>query len=217
MSNVRIGISPHFYAAAHLLGRMVMSSYHINIQLVTVTDDHIDQNIAVERIKYVINEQISNSVFIDQEEKEAIKLYENAGVNVIPFPVEPTDQIVGIALYCKLNSIVEDSVIVTDLDITSTTSGVSYLHGEDEPLGIFEVKGWWNSIEPECHEQKKPRGKKVVSLPITETWKNLGMEWEEDHSPEDMTIEVILDTKSKSKNKIESRENVVEFKPNDKK
>ena len=154
---------------------------------------------------------------LNQEEKEAIKLYENAGVNVIPFPVEPTDQIVGIALYCKLNSIVEDSVIVTDLDITSTTSGVSYLHGEDEPLGIFEVKGWWNSIEPECHEQKKPRGKKVVSLPITETWKNLGMEWEEDHNPEDMTIEVILDTKSKSKNKIETRENVVEFKPNDKK
>ena len=185
--------------------------------MVTVTDDHIDQNIAVERIKYVINEQISNSVFIDQEEKEAIKLYENAGVNVIPFPVEPTDQIVGIALYCKLNSIVEESIIVTDLDITSTTSGVSYLHGEDEPLGIFEVKGWWNSIEPECHEQKKPRGKKVVSLPTTETWKNLGMEWEEDHNPEDMTIEVILDTKSKSKNKIESRENVVEFKPNDKK
>ena len=41
------------------------------------------------------------------------------------------------------------------------------------------------------------------------------MEWEEDHNPEDVTIEVVLDTKSKPKK--ESRENVVEFKPNDKK
>ena len=215
MSNVRIGISPHFYAATHLLGKMVMNSYHINVQLVTVTDDHIDQNIALERIKYIINEQFADSVLVDQEEKEAIKLYENAGIKVIPFPVEPVDQIIGIALHCKLNSIVEERVIVTDLDITSTAAGVSYLHGEDEMRGPFEVDGWWSNAEPECTKQKKPRGKKVVSLPTTETWKSLGYEWEEDHNPEDITIEVILDTKNKPKK--ESRENVVEFKPNDKK
>ena len=44
MSNVRIGISPHFFAATHLLGKMVMNSYHINVQLLTVTDDHIEHN-----------------------------------------------------------------------------------------------------------------------------------------------------------------------------
>tara|TARA_R110002110_G_scaffold302554_1_gene516660 strand:- start:163 stop:810 length:648 start_codon:yes stop_codon:yes gene_type:complete len=215
MSNVRIGISPHFYAATHLLGKMVMNSYHINVQLVTVTDDHIDQNIALERIKYIINEQFADSVLIDQEEKEAIKLYENAGVKVIPFPVEPVDQIIGLALYCKFSSIIEDKIAITDLDITSTAAGVSYLHGEDEPIGPFEVDGWWSNAEPECTKQKKPRSKKVVSLPTTETWKSLGYEWEEDHNPEDVTIEVVLDTKSKPK--TESRENVVEFKPNDKK
>ena len=215
MSNVRIGISPHFFAATHLLGKMVMNSYHINVQLLTVTDDHIDQNIAIERIKYVINEQFADSVLIDEEEKEAIKLYENAGVKVITFPTEPVDQIIGLALYSKIETIVENKIVITDLDITSTNTTVSYLHGEDEALGPFSAEGWWNNIEPECHKQKKPRGKKIVSLPTTDTWKSLNMEWEEDHNPEDVTIEVILDTKSKPKK--ESRENVVEFKPNDKK
>ena len=115
----------------------------------------------------------------------------------------------------KFSSIIKDKIAITDLDITSTTAGVSYLHGEDEPLGIFEDDGWWSNAEPECTKQKKPRSKKVVTLPTTETWKSLGYEWEEDHNTEDVTVEVILDTKSKPKK--ESRENVVEFKPNDKK
>jgi len=218
MSNVRLGIGPQFFAATHLLGKLVMSSYHTNIQLVTVTDDHVDQNIAIERIRYVINEQFADSVLIDETEKEAIKLYENAGIKVIQFPTEPVDQIIGLALYSKIESIVEEKVVLTDLDISSSGTTVSYLHGEDENIGPFgEQDGWWNSVEPECQKPKKPRGKKIVSLPTTATWKTLGMEWEEDHNPDDITIEVTLDKKEKCQTKIESRENVVEFKPNDKK
>ena len=61
MSYVRLGFNPQFYAAVHTPYGVVMNSYHLDMQMITVSNSAYDQNIALARIKYVIYEQFTKA------------------------------------------------------------------------------------------------------------------------------------------------------------
>jgi hypothetical protein len=214
MSYVRLGFNPQFYAAVHTPDGIIMNSYHVDMQMVTVSNNSYDQNIALARVKYIIFEQFCNSIFIDQTETDAIAAYEAAGMQCVGFPTEPVDQIVGLALYLKLNAVIEDVIQISDLNLHSDAGGgITYLHHDDEEIGPFDDEGWWHGSHPTCAIGKQ-KGK-VVTLNDT-TWKNVDLEWddEDDDEPE-VEVEIIVDGHIFPEESV--TENVVEFKPNDKK
>jgi hypothetical protein len=213
MSYVRIGFSPTFTSGIHFETGVVMNTYSVDLQMITKSSNHVDQNIAMERLKYIIYEQFADAIILGSEHKKLAKKYQDVGFRTIILPDEPADQLTGLALYCKLQAVTEDVIDILDISIRSSIGGgVSYLHHDEETLGPYETDGWWSDSGPSC-SQSTPTKKKVVKL-NNPTWKSLELDWD-DGETEDIVIEVKLE---KKKEKVEhSSENVVEFRPNDKK
>lgn len=213
MSYVRIGFSPTFTAGIHYDEGVVMNTFSVDLQMMTKSPNNIDNNIAMERIKYIIYEQFADAIILGPDDKKAIKKYQLAGFRTIILPDEPADQLTGLALYCKIQAVTEDILDILDISIRSTFGGgVSYLHHDEESVGPFEEDGWWSDAGPSCNALSVVK-KKVVAL-TTPTWKSLELDWD-DGEADDLVIEVVLEKKLE---RIEHKgENVVEFKPNDKK
>ena len=99
MSNVRIGYSPTFTAGISLPTGVVMNTFSVDIQLMTTTSDNLDQNIALERIKYVLFEQIADSIILGDKDKKQRTKFADAGFRTIVLPDEPADQLIGLAIW----------------------------------------------------------------------------------------------------------------------
>jgi hypothetical protein len=213
MSYVRIGWSPTFTTGVYFDTGVIMNSYSVDLQIITKSTNQVDQNIAMERCKYIIYEQFSDAIIFGKAHKSLTKKYEEVDFRTIVLPDEPADQIVGLALYCKLQAVTEDVMDILDISIRSTMGGgISYLHHDEETVGPFENTGWWTDSRPGCITIPKA-GKKVVTL-NNPTWKNLDLDWD-DGEAEEPVIEIKLE---KQVEKVDNTgENVVEFKPNDKK
>lgn len=157
-----------------------LNQYSVSLQLVTQTNDAPQINIAMERLRAFVYSELNNAVFIGPAERERAEMLAIMGVNVVTLPEEPVDQVIGIMLYCKLNSIMEDRIVITDLDVQSYLGdSVWYQHSEDDALGPFAQDGWWH--RPTCQYNDivtdSPEDK-VVSL-ATDGWLGYGLEWPE--------------------------------------
>jgi len=115
--NVRLNYSIEFTAGFYFNDMLKMNNYKIRLAMMTATPDEESVNIAFERIKYFIGDSIDSGVFINKGNEEQCKLLANAGVKIITLPDEPVDQLIGIMLYCKLNAICEDRMILGELEI----------------------------------------------------------------------------------------------------
>jgi hypothetical protein len=213
MSNVRIGFSPTFTAGIHFDTGVIMNTYSVHLQMITKSMNTIDHNIAMERCKYIIYEQFCDAIIIGDENKKIAKKYQDVGFRTIIFPNEAADQLTGLALYSKLQAVTEDVIDILDISLRSTMGGgISYLHHDEETAGPYEKPGWWSDAGPNCNTLPSTR-KKIVTL-NNPTWKSLDLDWDDGEEPETL-IEIKLD---KKQDKIENAgENVVEFRPNDKK
>ena len=213
MSNVRIGFSPTFTAGIYFDTGVIMNTYSVDLQMITKSMNTIDHNIAMERCKYIIYEQFCDSIIIGDDDKHIAKKYQDVGFRTIIFPNEAADQLTGLALYSKLQAVTEDVMDILDISLRSTMSGgISYLHHDEETVGPYEKPGWWSDTGPNCNTLPSTR-KKIVTL-NNPTWKSLELDWDDGEEPETV-IEIKLE---KKQDKIENPgENVVEFKPNDKK
>jgi hypothetical protein len=213
MSNVRIGFSPTFTAGIHFDTGVIMNTYSIDLQMMTKSMNTIDHNIALERCKYIIYEQFSDAIIIGDDDKKVAKKYQDVGFRTVILPNEPADQLTGLALYSKLQAVTEDVIDILDISIRSSIGGgISYLHHDEETTGPYEKPGWWSDTGPNCSTLTSTR-KKIVTL-NNPTWKSLDLDWDNGEEPETV-IEIKLENTPEKI--VHSSENVVEFKPNDKK
>ena len=186
----RIARSFSFTACVHFNNQFYTNFYDIDLNFVVESDVIHEQNIAMERIKYFIAECMDSALFINQSYTEAIEKYMEAGIRVCTLPEEPYDQIIGIMLLTKLNSITEGRLTVTDISTTSTMSdSVSCQHSIEESTGPFLLKGWWNNSLPDITDVKQ-KNKKVVKLKKTKNdWDELSLGYKKkDIEENDQTI-----------------------------
>ena len=71
--NTRIEREFTFQAAVYFEGNFIMNVYELLLSMEVGTDSIKEQNIAMDRIGYFLSECISNSVFVEESEKKAIK------------------------------------------------------------------------------------------------------------------------------------------------
>jgi hypothetical protein len=173
-----------------------INSYQCRVKMITDTDDDTEQNISYLRIRHWISNVLDSAVLISRQ-SEMLKHYQATGQRVIEMPDEPVDQLMGIMLYLKLNSIMEGRMSITELHINSTEGDhVWYIHEQNDNIGPFACNGWWNESRPACYSSRKRTGK-IVSMPRMQEWKDLELDWE-DHSPLQDTV-VIADFQSHDK------------------
>jgi hypothetical protein len=183
----RISKSFVFQSGVYFNDAFIMNVYDVEMSFNIQTEVIREQNIALERVKFFIRENIESAVFVDEQNKTAIENFMDAGLKVCALPEEPYDQIIGIMLLCKLNAIMEDKMELTDISITSWMSdGVSCHHSIDESLGPFVNNGWWNENTPRAYVSKSnvSKSKKLVKLVKSMySWDEVYLGWEENIEP----------------------------------
>jgi hypothetical protein len=178
----RIVRSFDFQAGVYFGDEFYMNTYELDMQFNVETDSIREQNVALERIKYFLDESLESAIMCSENDKVAIDKFVNADMKVCTLPEEPFDQIVGIMLMSKLNAIAEGRLVITDITIGSRMSdGVSCLHSIDENMGPFETKGWWKDNTSKINNYvPEKKNAKVVKLakPVSD-WDDLYLGWEE--------------------------------------
>jgi hypothetical protein len=167
-----------FMAGVWYENQLQMNQYSISMNLVTQTANASATNIAMDRLKYFVHVHMQNTVFISQERLEVAEMLKTMGINVTTLPGEPVDQIIGIMLYCKLNAIMENYMIINELEISSDIGeNMIYLHAGDESLGPFENPGWWTESDLVHCDLNLIDSDKVVALSRTGAWRELNLAW----------------------------------------
>lgn len=174
--NVRLQYPTTFLANVCINGRIVANKYTVVLDMLSGTDDSFEQNVAFDRIRYILHEQFANSVFVDQEEPGVASRLRDAGLRVIELPEIPVDQIIGMALLYKLNSVTEERMVIGQTRISSDLSEqVVYFHTLEDSAGPFMEDGWWDTTKPSCNDTVK--SSKIVDM-LEENWTALGLQWE---------------------------------------
>lgn len=152
------------------------------------TESIREQNVAMERIKYFLNECLENCIFVQDTEHKIIEKYTSCGFKVSTVPEEPYDQIITLLLLTKLNSITENRLIITDMTLGSRISDdVKFICDIESPRGPLEMPGWWTDSGTSIADPAKKtiRKDKIVKLFKTQStdWAEYNLVWKEkDHN-----------------------------------
>jgi hypothetical protein len=178
--NVRLQTNIEFPAGIYYNDQLRMNRYSVAIQLCTTTIDHEQINIAMDRLKMFVYSELADTVFINQQDQERAELLSLMGINITTLPEEPIDQIVGLMLYCKLNSVMEERMFIERLDISSLLGdNVVYVHDMEDNIGPFRSEGWW-SLSDTSHNNINSitTEENVVKVPIS-GWGKYNLNWNE--------------------------------------
>lgn len=170
-----------FVAGVYFENKFFMTVYNIELYLNIFTDDPAEQYIGMERIKFLFDNCFSDAIFISDSHKDVINQLTKLGFKVSTLPFEPYDQAIAIALIHKINAIVEDRYLLTDIIFGSTLSeGIKYLIDYEDDAGPFSIKNnWWHDSGMGISNIKKTKiSDKIVKLnKVNNEWGEVGLNW----------------------------------------
>ena len=179
--NVRLEYSMTWTAAIWFDNRLQMNNYTIKLGMVTNSSLQQDHSVSLARINHFVYHELASTTFIHHDNTAQMQALSQAGIKITTLPEDPIDQIIGIALYCELNAMLQDKMIVTSLRIQSDLGdNVCYLHNDQESLGPFAQAGWWQDVNPvHSNYQVINKKKDVVKLNLNATWQSIGLDWDD--------------------------------------
>ena len=180
--NARISREFTLDAGIHYEGRFLINSYVMELFMDVTTEDVREQNIALERVKYLLTEALDSCVFVDYQDVAAIDNYLKANMKVCPVPEGPYDQIIGSVLMSKFNAVTEGKLFVTEVKICSRIcDDLNFYVEYDEEMPLHTNIGtWWHENNTSiCDIKLKPnRKEKIVELKReSKDWDDVGLTW----------------------------------------
>lgn len=193
--NVRLQWDTDFLAGVYYQDQLQLNSYSVSCHLQTGTSDSASINVAMDRLRYFIHGVLEHAVFMrcdDSSTSEQAEMLNIMGINIVPLPQEPVDQIIGMMLYYKLNAVMEGRIVLTGIDINSSLgSEVWYCHDMEDDPGPFRSQGWWhnNAALPTLGLSDNQDGKMLRVIP--KGWHELELAWPEESIPNDQNNTVV--------------------------
>jgi hypothetical protein len=186
----------NFVAGIWLEGEYQIGMYSFTVFIEILTDDPYEQSVALERMKYFIDEIVTNSVFVEASDIKVIDTFTGLGVKVCVLPLEPYDQAISIALLLKLNAITEGKFNITNMSFKSQLSDdVEYLIDIDDEVEAYATKNnWWNDSGSNLNNKKSNKKDKIVKLHKDNEWTELDLGWKHVCKPDASEIIFTLDT-----------------------
>lgn len=182
--NVRLEYTMTFTAGVWWEGRMIMNNYLARVNMITNCTEPANQNTAFERLKYFVFNQLNSTIFVNRTHQDTCDKFVAAGLDVTSLPAEPVDQIIGMMLYCKLNAVMEQRIVINEIEVSSELGEhMVYLHAADENLGPFDIAGWWHDSDPIHCDLTLIDSDKVVAMHRAGVWRELGLAWHEESDP----------------------------------
>jgi len=190
MSGARLKKTLSWYSGLVYQDQFYINHYDAEINLTTVSLSSEEQNIAYERIKFWTQYIMDGAIFIAHDDVR-LPQWQDTNTRIMVLPDEPVDQIIGIMLYLKLNSIMENRMVVTDISISSVVGdNTGYLHSHGEGLGKgLEQNGWWTDSRPVWSDTttKKTPGK-IVNLAKSMEWSEHELAWDTPNQSHDTVV-----------------------------
>jgi len=148
------------------------NNFHVEINLITETENTTRQNIAIQRVLFFICDILEGCILIDKDNPNLNKLKKiSGGTMIVELPGEPRDQLIGILLYHKLCAITEDNFEIDTLIIGSDRfNNLSYTIDD---FGEFGIDGtpWWDREDLTICERK--------SHPLNKlNWADIDLDWD---------------------------------------
>lgn len=187
--NVRLIKTWHWQSGLVYRDVFYINSYTATVHMHTTTMHDPDHDVAYGRMDYWFQDVMQDSVILNAD-CVAAKAYAATGQRLLLFPDQPVDQLVGIMLFLKLNSITEGRLVITDVDLSSVHGAdMIYQHSYAESVGPLSAAGWWQDAKPVwSHVSSTTRGSKVVSLSRAAEWSALDLDWKPIRSIQDSSI-----------------------------
>lgn len=183
-----------FLAGVWYDNRLQFNSYHAGFTLLTMVDQPKEFNLAMERLKYLVYDMFTDTVFIDSADQEQIVKLVQAGLKVTTLPDVPVDQIVNIALFCKGNAVMERKMTMLECSLSSEIGdNVMYSQQVEESLGPFAQDGWWHTADtkhavlPDTLESSK-----IIDINANPSWRELGLNFSRSRKEADRKEDKVL-------------------------
>lgn len=172
-------------SALHKNAHFAVIGYELDLFLSVMTNDIEKQNIALNRIDFVIQESLNSCVFIDVHDTKHIDLYSKTPIKVCPLPEEPHEQLIALVLLNKINAITENQLLLLEIGITSLSAdGITYYITSDENNDLQNLHDvWWNDPGPLIGlTPRKIKKEKVVQMKKEPNvdWVSLGLSWKKE-------------------------------------
>lgn len=165
-----------FLTSIHFENKFLVNLYEMRAFMQILTENPLEQNIAIQRLDYFLTEYIDSAVIIKESEEEAINKYREAGLKICTTPEEPFDQIVGMILINKCNAIMEKRIVMTDITFGSKLSNLIKFNIDYEiSAAEYAGKYWYNKNTLSLHNKTKKD--KIVNLFEKNDWKDVGLTW----------------------------------------
>lgn len=174
--STKISKNFNFQSAIHFQEKFMINFFEMTARMIVETDDAEEQNIAIERMIYFIENRIEDCIFVYETNIESADKYTKAGMKVCLLPEEPYDQIIGLCLVNKCNAIMEGRIILEEIEIGSKLSNLIKFTISDEAAELeYPGKFWWNDSSPSIQSKKKKD--KIVPLFGNDNWAELELTW----------------------------------------
>ena len=191
--NVRITCPITFLAGIHYRDELQMNDYMVKLHILTNSLDGTINNIALDRIRYFLYHEIENTVFINSAYNEQCIQYIAAGINITTIPEEPIDQLIGIMLFNKLNSIAEDKLMIDEIEISSKLGdGIIYYHNQDESVEDLVVPNWWKSADLVHCDPDLFEANDIDIIANMTIWNDLELNWHDDEIEDEVGNTVVF-------------------------
>ena len=169
--------------AIHFEEDFFINEYKITLTLAINTESAREQNIAMDRALYILEDVLSHSILIYTDDSDALEKYREAGIRICELPEEPYDQIIALCLLAKLNTVMEGRLAVTELTLSSRMGdNVRYKITDEQAEEVLDKDGWWNESSDALSYQDMEldsTDKKITALFQNTVWDDVGLNWKE--------------------------------------
>jgi len=166
-----------FLTSIHFENKFFVNLYEMKAYMQILTENAVEQNIAIQRLDYFLTDYIDSAVLIKETEEEAINKYRTAGLKICTTPEEPYDQIVGMILINKCNAIMEGRIVMSNMTFGSKLSNLIKFNIDQEIAAAeFAGKYWYNKHNLSL-QNKTSKKDKIVNLFEQNDWKDVGLTW----------------------------------------
>lgn len=184
-----------FLAGAHLGGELRFGQYNFKIDFYVESENPNDHNTATDRLDYFIQDVVTDSVFVVEDDISTISAYSKAGIPVLTVPAPgPVDPMVQAVIVTKMNTMLEDVMVITEAELRSNIGGnIVYVWGlDDDEDGVHDIvndtdeTNWWATPDPRfvSYPQDVDIEEYEKKYPNPANWAALNMQWDEDKEDE---------------------------------
>jgi len=175
----------NFLAGIYLDNELLLNNFTMNLYIDVESKNPEEQSIAFNRIDFIMQEIIENGIFVVEEDKETIELYDAIGLKVLTLDKAGShDQIILMTITDKLNAITENALTIYKSTLSSKKGGyIEYIYwtsvqkSSDSPLISNDPAKWWNDKTLQCtgiHNADDTDIQKEI------TWATIKMDWPND-------------------------------------